>query len=481
MSTNKKKWWQIWKKRRKEPESELEKATRTYKDIAKEYKKKQEFEIVTIYQKVEATYKIIVRVLIGIVFLVVIIGFIKEYQKDELVIENILVYEELQKQGVDGTILRNSIIEKINEIKEVSSTSKETQAFKGQNASKSVQIRLPVVGSAFSLNSVYEQLKSALGKTPKIASGSIVKNGNKVVINLIVLNKTFKQEIEKDSLFIEKLVEYAAISIIKQTEPYLLAAYYIQKGQLDNAIEISKYCISHEPKSDDKWAYLIIGRAEFMKKRELSAIEYTKRALQLDKKFANAYINLGFILQSARKPDFDKAIQNYKKAISINPKYATAYANWGSVLLAQQKYGEALEKYKIAYSLEPNNKFILHRIGFLYSNMKKYDEALIWYKKSKDVDPTFINAYWGIIEAYREKKYGVDQQDLLDVTEDAMEINPSSIIPYFEDRELIAYKQKPEFQELFEEEYNSIIKNKEIITAEEDPDVDAVLSLAVSL
>jgi len=236
MSTSKKKWWQIWKKKLNEPESELEKVTKTYKDIAKEHKKKQEFEIITVHQKIEAAYKIIVRVLIGLVAIGVIIGFIKEYQKDELVIEPFLVYDELKKQGFEGAVICSSIMDKINEIKEFANTSKETQAFAKQNSAKPIQVRLPVVGSGFSLNAVYEQAKSALGKPPKTVSGSIMQYSKKISINLNILGKTFRKTLENDTIALEKLIEYAATSIIKQTEPYLLAAYYIQKGQLDNAV-----------------------------------------------------------------------------------------------------------------------------------------------------------------------------------------------------------------------------------------------------
>lgn len=480
MSTPKKKWWQLWKKKLKEPESELEKITRTYKDIVKEHKKKQEFEIITIHQKIEAAYKIIVRVLIGLVAVGVIIGFIKEYQKDDLVIEPLLVYDDLKKQGFDGTVICSNIMDKIGEIKEFANTSKETQAFAKQNSAKPIQVRLPIVGSGFSLSSVYEQAKSALGKPPKTVSGSIMQQGKKVSINLHISGKTFRKTVENDTVAIEKLIEYAATSIIRQTEPYLLAAYYIQKAQFDNAIEASRYCLAHEPKSDDKWAYLIIGRAEFMKKNELSAMEYTKKALQLDKKFVNAYVNLGFILQSSKKnANLDEAVKKYKKAIEINPKYATAYANWGSVLLQKEKYQEAIEKYKKAYSIEKDNKFILHRIGFLYYKMQRYDDAIEWYKKSKDIDANYIDAYWGIIESCKEKSYGIDEELLLDVTEDAIEINRNSVIPYYEDKKLCKYINNPKFRELLQNQYKLIIKEKDMIM--ENEDTDAILSLAVSL
>lgn len=479
MSTPKKKWWQIWKKKLKEPESELEKVTRTYKDIAKEHKKKQEFEIITVHQKIEAAYKIIVRVLIGIVAIGVIIGFIKEYQKDDLVIEPLLVYEDLKKQGFDGTVVCSNIMDKIAEIKEFANTSKETQAFTKQNTVKPIQVRLPVVGSGFSLNTVYEQAKSIFGKTPKTVSGSIMQYGKKVTINLHILGKTFRETVDNDSTAVEKLIEFAATSIIKQTEPYLLAAYYVQKGQFDNAIEAARYCLVHEPKSDDKWAYLIIGRAEFMRKNELSAVEYTKKALHLDKKFVNAYVNWGYMLQSSKKPNYDEAIKKYKTALEINPKYPIAYANWGLILEQQKKYKEALEKYKAAYTLEKDNKYTLHNIGIIYHHLQNYDAAIEWYRRSLDIDPTYIKPYWGIIEACRDKTYNINEDLLFDIVEDALEINRTSIIPYFEDKKLCNFTQKPKFKELFASHYKLIVKEKDNAIQEDDP--EAILSLAISL
>ncbi len=481
MSSPKKKWWQIWKKKLKESESELEKVTRTYKDIAKEHKKKQEFEIITLHQKIEATYKIIVRVLIGFVAVAVIIGFIKEYQKDDLIIEPLLVYEDLKKEGYDGTVVCNSIVQKMNEIKELANTAKETQAFTKQNAVKPIQMRLPVVGSGFSINSVYEQVKTILGKPPKTVSGSIIQQGKKISMTLQILGKNFKETLPNDSAAIEKLIEYAAISIIKQTEPYLLAAYYIQNKEFDKAIEISRYCLSHEPKSDDKWAYLIIGRAEFMRGNESSAIEFTKKSLQIDPKFSNAYLNWGVILQLSKKNNnTEEALKKYKTAIKFNSKYALPYVNWGYVLLTQQKYAEALEKYKTAYSLDKNDKVILHGIGLVYQKMKKYDEAIEWYIKSKTIDTKYINAYWGIIECCKEKKYGIDEQLLYGTTEDGLNIDKKSTILYFEDKILYKYIQKDNFKELFKDYYGITVKDKDFILENEKEDVDAIMSLVIS-
>ncbi|MDW8300987.1 MAG: tetratricopeptide repeat protein [Bacteroidia bacterium] len=477
-----KKWWQIWKGNLNEPPSALEKITRTYKDIAKEHKKK-EFEIVTVYQKIEAAYKIVLRVLIGVLSIAVVVGFIKEYQKQELVIEPFLVYDELKKQGVEGTVLSSTIIDKINEIKEFANTSKETQAFSKQRAAKPIQIRLPVVGSGFSISGVYEQVKSALGKTPKTVSGSVIQYGKKTTLIINIMGKSFRKSIPTDSNTVDKLIDFAAITILKQTEPYLLAAYCMQKKDYDQAIEISRYCLTHEPQSDDKWAYLILGRAEFMKGNEDSAIEYCKKAITLDKKFAYAYTNWGVILQLSRKgPNYEAAIQKYKEAIKINPKYIAPHLNWGTILQAQKKYNEALEKLKTAYELDKNDKFIPHRIGNVYFEMRKYDEAIEWYKKSIDIAPDFIDAYWGIIESIRDKKYQIDESFFLSVVEDALELNPYSIIPYFESKELYKYLHKNvKLKEALKQYYEQICKNKQSILTDYKDDKDMVLSLAVSL
>ncbi|MDW8347436.1 MAG: tetratricopeptide repeat protein [Bacteroidia bacterium] len=481
MNASKNKWWQVWRTNFIEESSQLEKVARTYKEVSKEHKKK-EFEIITIHQKVEAAYKIVVRVLVGILSIGVIIGFIKEYQKEDLIIEPLLVYDELKKQGFEGTVLCSSIIDKINEIKEFANTSKETQAFRKQSTVKPIQVRLPIVGSGFSLNTVYEQVKIALGKSPKIVSGSIMQYGKKTTININVTGKSFRKTVVTDSTAVDRLIEFAAMSIIRQTEPYLLAAYYIQKKDLDNAMEVSRYCLTHEPKSDDKWAYLIMGRAEFMKRNEQAAIEYCKKAIQIDKKFVNAYTNWGLMLQTSTKnPDYEQAIQKYKEAIKINPKYVNAYLNWGTTLHAQKKYNEAIEKLKTAYSLDKNDKIIPHRIGYAYYEMKKYDEAIDWYKKSLEIDPTYINAYWGIIEAVREKRHNIDEAMFFEIVENALELDKYSIIPYFDDKELHKFIYKNDkFKELFREYYQETYKNKENILSEYADSEDALITLAIS-
>ena len=73
--------------------------------------------------------------------------------------------------------------------------------------------------------------------------------------------------------------------------------------------------------------------------------DFTK-AIELNPKDADAYINRGFVYD--KKGQYDQAISNFTKALEINPKYAEAYCNRG---IAYGKKGNTVRKSLITIRL----------------------------------------------------------------------------------------------------------------------------------
>jgi tetratricopeptide (TPR) repeat protein len=80
------------------------------------------------------------------------------------------------------------------------------------------------------------------------------------------------------------------------------------------------------------------------------AIEYYKKAIDIDPRFALAYNNLGLALYSEGK--VDEAIECYKNAIALDEKLATAHHNLGQAWEDKGKVDEAIECYKNAIALD---------------------------------------------------------------------------------------------------------------------------------
>ena len=63
-------------------------------------------------------------------------------------------------------------------------------------------------------------------------------------------------------------------------------------------------------------------------------------------------------------------------AIKIDPNYANAYINMGSVLEYNDKYEEAIESYRIAIKIDPKNANAYSGLGIALKKLYKYEEAL---------------------------------------------------------------------------------------------------------
>ena len=90
--------------------------------------------------------------------------------------------------------------------------------------------------------------------------------------------------------------------------------------------------------------------------RELSwpgqAVEAFRRALALRPDFAEAYTNLGNVLQG--KEAFEEALEAYRQAISLRPDLAEAHANMGAALESLGRLKVAIDSYSVAVKLNPN-------------------------------------------------------------------------------------------------------------------------------
>ena len=162
----------------------------------------------------------------------------------------------------------------------------------------------------------------------------------------------------------------------------------------------------------------------FNEKKLEQSKHYIKRALLVNKKFAEAYFNLGNTLLAlddfieARKcyqiainlkPGYIDAYTNlgcllrhlgelkeasnvYEKALKLNPN-AQLYYNYGNLLLDQKLHGRALEVYQIGITLDPKGFSIWDAIGSLFANQGLYKEALPYYQKALTIEPEFSSGH----------------------------------------------------------------------------------------
>jgi len=144
------------------------------------------------------------------------------------------------------------------------------------------------------------------------------------------------------------------------------------------------------------------------------AIPHMRRAQELDPLSPVMYLDLGKMLNSARR--FDEATVQYRKALELNPNYGPAHRNLALCYAVQGRYEEAIAEVDLLRSAEePSGDLSLR--GYIYGLWGKRAEALKMLdemnKRSKgsDINPQpFALVYTGLGDKdkafeFLQKKY----------------------------------------------------------------------------
>jgi len=142
--------------------------------------------------------------------------------------------------------------------------------------------------------------------------------------------------------------------------------------------------------------YWVKGNALFDQGKALPAIEYFKKAIREDGKFAEAYNNLGIAYFELR--DYRNAQDSLKKAVLIKPDFVEALLNLGSAFLFDEQPVEGLEvktgrprlmdaamAYEQVISLQPEMAEAYMHLGLVYEQLQKTDDALKAYRRFKEL------------------------------------------------------------------------------------------------
>jgi predicted O-linked N-acetylglucosamine transferase (SPINDLY family) len=186
-----------------------------------------------------------------------------------------------------------------------------------------------------------------------------------------------------------------------QFNPGLAEAYHYsgvifqEKGQLEEAITNYQKALKLKPGLDD--LYYNLGTAFQKEKRFSEAINCYQKAVQRKPAFAEAYFNMAnafseIAMRDKSLENHQKAIENYDKALSINPKYEDAYLNRGFILQFFNKLEEAFDSYKKILEINPTSAMALNNIGEISRIRGKLNEAEAYFRRAIEIDPDFTSA-----------------------------------------------------------------------------------------
>lgn len=176
---------------------------------------------------------------------------------------------------------------------------------------------------------------------------------------------------------------------------------YKNLRKLKEAQEAFKRAIELNPKFAE--AYIMMGAVLISENNFAEAISFLKKAIKIEplnesafKALAKAYKRLG------KK---EESLEAFKKVIAINPKNALAYANAGDLLRNLGKYNEAKGYYQSAIAIDPKNDFKVD-LGYIYLSLKEYADAENILKSCIESYPNCHTAYHYLGDVlYQTKRY----------------------------------------------------------------------------
>jgi len=129
---------------------------------------------------------------------------------------------------------------------------------------------------------------------------------------------------------------------------------------------------------------------EFQRKGDLpGAIAAYTRAIELDRKYADAYNNRGVAYLTQK--DYAAAAADFSRSIELAPSDA-AYNNRGGIYFSQKKTEEAIADFSAAVKLKASAEGYANR-GVAYQQTNRDELALADYAQAIELNPRFGRAY----------------------------------------------------------------------------------------
>jgi len=171
------------------------------------------------------------------------------------------------------------------------------------------------------------------------------------------------------------------------------ARNYMQKGQLDYAINDLNMAISLNPNFAEAYAHR--GDVYIRKNQIDNAIRDCTEAIRLDPYSALGYKNRG---TANIKGNFNQAMSDFNEAIRLDPKDASAYKGRG-IALMEKNPEYAISDFNEAIRLNPNYDDAYVARGVAYANLQNFQQAISDFKRALSINP-YNNSAKGLLQNF---------------------------------------------------------------------------------
>jgi len=192
-----------------------------------------------------------------------------------------------------------------------------------------------------------------------------------------------------------------ALEVLKLGLEFLPSSYDIFSDYVNYLFEVEQYDTliklfeetNLRQMDYDPMLWIPLGNS-YMKKGDFQkALRAYEKSISIDKKFPLPYNNLGLlyysIFQDTNEPDaYRSALEYYKKAIELNPHYGAAYYGLGIAYLEAGDYDLAISSLEKALHSKPDIHQALFYLGIAHKNKGNNFQAFIHFNNFK-VSPSY--------------------------------------------------------------------------------------------
>ena len=171
---------------------------------------------------------------------------------------------------------------------------------------------------------------------------------------------------------------------------------YFQFEEYEKAIEACNIALSLEIRIEP---IHMTGNAYFNLGQYNQAINFYKKAIEIDDTFYQAYYELGTTYNKLE--NYEEALKFYNITIKLKPGFSDAYNGKANVLAGLKKYNEAIEFYNEAFKLNSSDALPIYGIGNIYYlKLKNPLEAIKCFDIVTNISPKFGQAWVNKAGAY---------------------------------------------------------------------------------
>lgn len=263
-------------------------------------------------------------------------------------------------------------------------------------------------------------------------------------------NYDFENENEDENINVSELVQQYEQSVKNEKTPFFdqdafeaIIVYYEEKGQFENALEVTEKSLLQYPYS----SILLIKKAQLY--FELKQLDYALEIL--DKAEIYESSEIGIYLLRAEIFTFQSS---YKEAVEILQNLLSTaeleelpdvYLQLCDVYEDWEKYFEVYDNLVACLTIDPNNEEALNRFNYCVEITDRYEESIPFHKKLIDENPYNQFAWYNLACSYR----GVDEyENAIDAFEYVLAINDDADFVYQDIAEL--HFKKGEYKKALE-------------------------------